>query len=50
MTYREIYVIMFLLNRKSEDDIECKKKIMEELIKIYRFQNNRLPDGVEHFL
>lgn len=50
LKYREVYMILWALNRKDKDDIECKKKALEKVIELYQYLNNKLPEGIERHL
>lgn len=44
LTYKEMYAIIDSLNRKAMGERESKKHAMKEILSIYQFNNNCLPD------
>lgn len=46
LTYKEMYAILSNLNRKAIGEEETKKHAMTEILRIYEFNNNKLPDDI----
>ena len=44
MSYKEMYLILENLNIKNLGQEESKKRSFEEILKIYQFLNNKLPE------
>lgn len=47
MTYANMYILTYALNKKKYKDNETKlkEKILTDLALVYYYNNNRLPDG-----
>lgn len=49
LSYKELYLILLTLNRKSLGEDNAKKMAMKKILKIYKdLHNNKLPDGVTY--
>lgn len=48
-TYKEWYVILRALNGNTESDDNDKGKsfALEQIVKLYKFNNNRYPENIE---
>lgn len=44
LTYKELYMILDILNRKKDKEEESKKHAMIETLAVYKFNNNKLPN------
>lgn len=45
LTYKEMYIILSNLNKKSMGEENSKKHAMIEILAIYKYNNNKLPDN-----
>jgi hypothetical protein len=50
LTYEEIYLLLYGLNRnKKNDEGETKKKSMHKILELYKYHhNNKLPKGINY--
>ena len=48
LTYKEMYLLLYGLNRRNIGDKEAKQLSMERIIKIYKENNNKYPKGLEY--
>lgn len=46
MTYKEMYLLLFGLNKKDLGEEEAKKAALERILKIYKHSHNKLPNGI----
>ena len=48
LSYKELYIILFHLNKHKLGEEKAKKKSMDKILRIYsHFHNNNLPNDVE---
>ena len=47
LTYEEMFLLLYGLNRNKLGDYKAKFQAMNQILKIYKYQNNKLPDGIE---
>ena len=47
MTYKELYLLLYGLNKKSLGEDIAKKKSMNKILEIYKNVNNKLPKDLE---
>jgi hypothetical protein len=47
MTYSNLYVLTYALNKNKfkDNELKLKEKIIKDLALIYYYNNNRLPEG-----
>lgn len=50
LTYKELYLILLSLNDKRMDHDKCRTMCLMQILKIYSFNNNRLPENVEEII
>lgn len=49
MSYKEMYLLLYGLNRKSLGEKEAKKKSMNRILEIYKtLHNNNLPKNINY--
>lgn len=49
LTYKEVYLILYNLNKKSLGEEKAKKKSIAKILQIYKnLHNNELPNGIEY--
>lgn len=44
LSYKEMYLLLFNINKSKMDETKCKEIVMNELINIYYFNNKKLPN------
>ena len=47
LSYKEMYMVLVELNRKSLGDEKAKKSALNRILQIYKDINNKLPNGIE---
>jgi hypothetical protein len=47
LTYKELYIILCSLNSKVLSNEECKKHAMLEILSIYKYNNNKMPEEID---
>ena len=47
LTYKELFLVIYGINRRKMGDKEAKTYAMNEILKTYKFHNNKLPNGIE---
>jgi hypothetical protein len=48
LTYREMFMLLYGINKKSLGEREAKEFATQRIIAIYEYNNNKLPEGIHH--
>ena len=48
LTYQEMFMLLYGMNKKTMGEKKAKEFAMMRIIGIYEYNNNELPEGVEH--
>ena len=49
LTYKEMFMLLENINRKKMGEEGSRKFALYQVIKIYKFQNKKLPDGIGEY-
>lgn len=48
MSYKNLYLLLYGLNKNTLGEVQAKKKAMNRILKIYKdLNNNKLPDNLK---
>lgn len=47
LSYNELFMLLFGLNKRALGDDEAKKYAMNQILKTYKYHNNKLPKDIE---
>ena len=47
LTYKELFLLLYGINRRKMGDKEAKTFAMNQILKTYKFHNNKLPNGIK---
>lgn len=48
LTYREMFLVLYGMHVKRMGADKAKKSAAQRIISIYEYNNNKLPEGIEH--
>lgn len=48
LTYQEMFMLLYGVNKKGVGEKAAKEFATQQIIGIYEYNNNKLPEGIEH--
>lgn len=48
LTYQEMFMLIYGINKKNLGEKMSKEVATQKIIGIYEYNNNKLPEGIEH--